>query len=86
MHLWLTSFVCSVSDLRTEVENVVNNPSLITHAIKMHEAAVNHIYNHADTSGRKKRKRAELIDPLDETPAVTALQNKLDGIHLKSWE
>ena len=75
----------SVEDLKTSLEDVLNNPRLAAHVLKNHEFTVNAIHESADTSGKRKRRRMNLPEPAFEHPEVTALQRKLDAVKLKSW-
>ncbi|KAF7967527.1 hypothetical protein HWV62_33978 [Athelia sp. TMB] len=77
---------CSVADIKSSVENVLNNPTLYAHITKTHDTNVYIIHEHADKSSRRKRKRPGMLDPANEPPAVTALQKTLDAIQLKSWQ
>ena len=75
----------SVDDLKSSLEDVLNNPRLAAHVLKNHEFTVNAIHESADTSGKRKRRRMNLPEPAFEHPEVTALQRKLDAVKLKSW-
>jgi hypothetical protein len=75
----------SVDDLKSSLENVLNNPRLAAHVLKNHELTVNAIHESADTSGKRKRRRMNLPEPAFEHPEITALQRKLDAVKLKSW-
>lgn len=72
--------------MKSSVEDVLNNPTLYAHITKTHDTNVYLIHEHADTSGRRKRKRPAVLDPANEAPIVTALQKTLDAIQLKSWQ
>ena len=74
-----------MDDLKTSLEDVLNNPRLAAHVLKNHELTVNAIHESADTSGKRKRRRMNLPEPALEHPEVTALQRKLDAVKLKSW-
>ncbi|KAJ3555769.1 hypothetical protein NM688_g2387 [Phlebia brevispora] len=76
---------CSVSDLRSSLNNIVVNPRLMAHVTRTHDASLQSIYETADTSNRRKRKRVTVLTPDQEQPEVTALQQKLDQVQLKSW-
>ena len=75
----------SVDDLKSSLEDVLNNPRLAAHVLKNHELTVNAIHESADASGKRKRRRMNLPEPALEHPEVTALQRKLDAVKLKSW-
>ena len=75
----------SVDDLKSSLEDVLNDPRLAAHVLKNHELTVNAIHESADTSGKRKRRRMNLPEPALEHPEVTALQRKLDAVKLKSW-
>ena len=75
----------SVDDLKASLEDVLNNPRLAAHVLKNHELTVNAIHESADASGKRKRRRMNLPEPALEHPEVTALQQKLDAVKLKSW-
>lgn len=74
-----------MDDLKSSLEDVLNNPRLAAHILKNHELTVNVIHQSADTSGKRKRRRMNLPEPALEHPEVTALQRKLDAVKLKSW-
>ena len=76
---------CSVDDLRSKVENVVANPSTMAYVTRTHDASVQSVYETADTTVRKKRKRVVVTDPDQEQPEVTSLCEKLEAVQLKSW-
>ena len=57
----------------------------MAHVTRTHDASVQVVFETADTSNRKKRKRVTVVEPDREKPEVTALSNKLDGVQLKSW-
>ena len=75
----------SVDDLKSSLEDVLNDPRLTAHVLKNHELTINAIHESADTSGKRKRRRMNLSEPALEHPEVTALQRKLDAVKLKSW-
>lgn len=75
----------SVDDLKSSLEDVLNNPRLAAHVFKSHELTVNAIHESADASGKRKRRRMNLPEPAFEHPEVTALQHKLEAVKLKSW-
>ncbi|KIM91888.1 hypothetical protein PILCRDRAFT_809875 [Piloderma croceum F 1598] len=77
---------CSITDIKSSIEEMLDNPTLYAHITKTHDTNVYLIHEHADTSGRRKRKRPALLDPAHEAPAVTALQKTLDSVQLKSWQ
>ena len=74
-----------MNDLKTSLEDVLDDPRLAAHVLKNHEFTVNVIHESADTSGKRKRRRINLPEPALEHPEVTALQRKLDAVKLKSW-
>ncbi|KAI9062890.1 hypothetical protein FKP32DRAFT_758962 [Trametes sanguinea] len=76
---------CCVDDLRTALVDTVKNPRLMGHITRTHEATVHAIYETAESSSRKKRKRTTLADPAEEHPEVTALRLKLEATKLKCW-
>ncbi|KAI0949381.1 hypothetical protein AcW1_009012 [Taiwanofungus camphoratus] len=57
----------------------------MAHVMRTHEAIVHSIYETADPSGRRKRKRTTLPEPAEEHAEVTAFRLKLDSVQLKSW-
>lgn len=57
----------------------------MAHVTKTHDASLQSIYETADTSNRRKRKRVTLITPDPGQPEVIALRQKLDEVHLTSW-
>ncbi|KAI0374031.1 hypothetical protein BV20DRAFT_936281 [Pilatotrama ljubarskyi] len=76
---------CCVNDLRVLLEGTIQNPRLMGHVTRTHEATVHAIYETAEPSTRKKRKRTTLADPADEHQDVTALRLKLEATKLKCW-
>ncbi|OSD06874.1 hypothetical protein PYCCODRAFT_1442391 [Trametes coccinea BRFM310] len=76
---------CCVDDLRTALLDTVKDPRLMGHVTRTHEATVHAIYETAESSSRKKRKRTTLADPAEEHPEVTALRLKLEATKLKCW-
>ncbi|KAI0743548.1 snRNA-activating protein of 50kDa MW C terminal-domain-containing protein [Daedaleopsis nitida] len=74
----------SVDDLRVMLEDTVQNPALMGHIMKTHEASVHAIYETAQPT-KRKRKRTTVADPDTEVPEVTALRLKHDAIQLKCW-
>jgi snRNA-activating protein complex subunit 3 len=76
----------SVSDIKSALDDAWRNPRLVAHLMKNHHEFVASIHDSADTSSKRKRKRDRLVDPTEEHTEVTALQQKLDGIRLKSWQ
>jgi snRNA-activating protein complex subunit 3 len=75
----------SVTDLTSSIEEVLNDPTLYAHVTKTHDTNIYLIHEHADTSGRRKRRRPAVLDPAHELPVVTKLQQTLDNVQLKSW-
>lgn len=57
----------------------------MAHVTRTHDASVQAIYETADMSNRKKRKRVTVVDPDQEKPEVTVLRRQLEQIQLKSW-
>ncbi|CAL1707632.1 unnamed protein product [Somion occarium] len=76
---------CSVGDIQESLNEVVSNPRLFSHVIKTHEAAVQSIYETAESSSRRKRKRVTVTEPADEHAGVASLRSKLDAVQLTSW-
>ena len=60
-------------------------PRLMAHVMRSHELFTHSIYDTADLSGRRKRKRLAVEEPTEEHPDVTNLRRTLDAIRLKSW-
>ncbi|KAI0823642.1 snRNA-activating protein of 50kDa MW C terminal-domain-containing protein [Trametes gibbosa] len=76
---------CCVDDLRVSLEEIVESPRLMGFITSTHEATVHSIYETAEPSSRKKRKRATLADPDEEHPEVAALRVQLEATQLKCW-
>ncbi|KAI0775719.1 snRNA-activating protein of 50kDa MW C terminal-domain-containing protein [Trametes elegans] len=76
---------CCVDELRTLVEDTVRSPRLMAHVTRTHEASVHAIYDTAEPSNKRKRKRITLADPAEEHPEVTTLRLKLEATKLKCW-
>ncbi|PCH43773.1 hypothetical protein WOLCODRAFT_26180 [Wolfiporia cocos MD-104 SS10] len=75
----------SIDDLRQPLHNVITAPRLMTHVMKSHQAVVHSIYETADSSNRKKRRRTMLPEPAGERADVTALRLSMDNTRLKCW-
>lgn len=76
---------CCVDDLKSSLHHVLADPRLITHVTKSHEAVVHSIYETADPSSRRKRRRTTLPEPAQEHADVSALRQELDAVKLNSW-
>ncbi|KAI0645699.1 snRNA-activating protein of 50kDa MW C terminal-domain-containing protein [Trametes meyenii] len=76
---------CCVDDLRASLEDAVKNPRLMGHVARTHEATVHAIYETADSSNKRKRKRTTLADPSEEHPEAIELRKKLEATKLKCW-
>jgi snRNA-activating protein complex subunit 3 len=74
----------SVSDIKSSILDIINDPRLFSHVSKSHQVTVGQIYDSADTSNRRKRKRPTFADPAEEIAEVTELQKKLDATPLRS--
>lgn len=57
----------------------------MTHVSRTHQAIVQSIYETADSTPRRKRRRITLPEPAQEHVEVTALRAKMDSIELHSW-
>ncbi|KAH9949551.1 snRNA-activating protein of 50kDa MW C terminal-domain-containing protein [Amylocystis lapponica] len=75
---------CGVDDLRKSLVDVIHNPMLMAHVTKTHEASVHSIYETADQSNRRKRKRPVVVEPAEEHADVTALRLRMESSQLKS--
>lgn len=84
--LLITNTSASVADTKTSIEDALNNPTLYAHITRTHDTNIYLVHEHADTSGRRKRKRPINVDPEYELPVATAFQKTLDNIRLKSWQ
>ncbi|KAI0630366.1 snRNA-activating protein of 50kDa MW C terminal-domain-containing protein [Trametes polyzona] len=76
---------CRVDDLRKELEDVIQNPRLMGHVMRTHEASLHSIQETVEPSNRRKRKRVTIADPDEEHPEVTALRLQIDATKLKCW-
>ena len=74
----------SVTDLKSSLLEVVNDPRLFSHASTAHNATVTQIYDTADISNKRKRKRPTVADPTQQLPEVIEFQKKLDASQLRS--
>ncbi|KII92802.1 hypothetical protein PLICRDRAFT_37596 [Plicaturopsis crispa FD-325 SS-3] len=75
---------CSVEDVASTVTDLWEDPVRLAHVLNHHEATVSVIHESADTTSKRKRKRA-MPDPSHESPEIKALQDRLENIRLKSW-
>ncbi|OBZ67997.1 snRNA-activating protein complex subunit 3 [Grifola frondosa] len=75
----------SVDDLKSSLHNVIDNPRLMAHVSKTHEATIHSIFESADPSNRRKRRRMTVAEPAEEHAEVTALRLKHEQIELKCW-
>ena len=57
----------------------------MAHVMRSHELFTHSIYETAELSGRKKRKRLTVEEPAEEHPQVTVLRRALEGVRLKCW-
>lgn len=72
-------------DVQKSLNDVIMEPRLMAHVMRSHELFTHSIYETADLSGRKKRKRPAVEEPTEEHSQVTALRRTLEAIRLKSW-
>ncbi|CCM01486.1 uncharacterized protein FIBRA_03540 [Fibroporia radiculosa] len=75
----------SVLDLQNTLHDVLTHPRLMTHVTKTHQANVHSIYETAESSSRRKRRKLTVSEPSIEHADVTALALSMDSIRLKSW-
>lgn len=82
----------SADDLRSSVENVIENPFNYSFIVKMHEDNLDVINASSKPGGHvkqksRKRKRTDVLVPEDVRlpPEVQDLRDNLDRILLKSW-
>lgn len=75
----------SVQDVRKALGDVITEPSLMAHVMRSHELFTHSIYETAEVSGRKKRKRLTVEEPAEEHPQVTSLRRSLEGVRLRCW-
>ncbi len=74
-----------VEDFRDQLNDIVVDPRRMSHATRTHELFVHSIYESADTSNRRKRKRVTVAEPTKDHPDVATLRAQLEGVKLKSW-
>lgn len=74
----------SVEDLKASLTNVIEDPQLMSHITRHHDAGVYAIYENAGLPTRH-RKRITVVDPAQEHPDARALRDKLDASNLRSW-
>ncbi|KAF6761270.1 snRNA-activating protein of 50kDa MW C terminal-domain-containing protein [Ephemerocybe angulata] len=75
---------CSVSDIKEELERILDDPLFSGQLAKDHEQMVGALYANFARS-RKPGKKPMLPDPENVKPEVLALQRELDAVPLKSW-
>ncbi|KAG2146029.1 snRNA-activating protein of 50kDa MW C terminal-domain-containing protein [Suillus bovinus] len=78
----------SISDLRSSLEQVWDNPILSAHVLRQHESTVAFVRSQADTPAPKgrKRKRHDAPEGSEYAQEVLQLQEKLDGVNLRCWQ
>ncbi|KIK44589.1 hypothetical protein CY34DRAFT_802457 [Suillus luteus UH-Slu-Lm8-n1] len=77
----------SISDLKSSLEQVWDNPVLSAHVLRQHESTVASVCGQADAPATKGRKRKRQIAPegSESAPEVLQLQEKLDAVNLRCW-
>ncbi|TFY69154.1 hypothetical protein EVJ58_g572 [Rhodofomes roseus] len=58
---------------------------LMAHVWRSHQATVQSIYESAESSNRRKRRKVAVPEPGDEQADVTALRHSMDNSKLKCW-
>ncbi|OAX41083.1 hypothetical protein K503DRAFT_686222, partial [Rhizopogon vinicolor AM-OR11-026] len=74
----------SISELKSSIEEVWDNPLLSAHVLRQHESAIASVYDQADVPGARKRKRKRL-EGSESAPGVPQLQERLDSVNLTCW-
>ncbi|KAG2150536.1 snRNA-activating protein of 50kDa MW C terminal-domain-containing protein [Suillus clintonianus] len=77
----------SISELKSSLEQVWDNPVLSAHVLRQHESTVAAVRGQADAPAPKGRKRKRYVAPegSESAPEVLQLQEKLDAVNLKCW-
>ncbi|KAG2345564.1 hypothetical protein BDR05DRAFT_988652 [Suillus weaverae] len=77
----------SISDLKSSLEQVWDNPVLSAYVMRQHEFTVASVRGQADAPAPKGRKRKRHIAPEGSecAPEVLQLQEKLDAVNLRCW-
>ncbi|KAG1867392.1 snRNA-activating protein of 50kDa MW C terminal-domain-containing protein [Suillus subluteus] len=77
----------SISDLKSSLDQVWDNPVLSAHVRRQHESTVASVRDQADVPAPKGRKRKRDIAPegSESTPEVLQLQEELDAVNLRCW-
>ncbi|KAG1808202.1 snRNA-activating protein of 50kDa MW C terminal-domain-containing protein [Suillus subaureus] len=77
----------SISDLKSSLDQVWDNPVLSAHVLRQHESTIASVRGQADAPAPKGRKRKRDIAPegSESTPEVLQLQEKLDAVNLRCW-
>jgi hypothetical protein len=85
--LALIAYQRSISDLKSSLDQVWDNPVLSAHVLRQHESTVASVHGQADAPAPKGRKRKRHIAPegSESTPEVIQLQEKLDAVNLRCW-
>ncbi|KAH9832186.1 snRNA-activating protein of 50kDa MW C terminal-domain-containing protein [Rhodofomes roseus] len=76
---------CSLDDLKGSFHDTLTNPRLMAHVWRSHQATVQSIYESAESSNRRKRRKVAVPEPGDEQADVTALRHSMDNSKLKCW-
>lgn len=75
----------SVQELQKSLHEVILDPRLMGHVTKTHELFVQTVYDTAELTNRRKRRRVWAPDPSEEHPEVTIFRRTLEAVRLKSW-
>ncbi|KAG1802777.1 snRNA-activating protein of 50kDa MW C terminal-domain-containing protein [Suillus plorans] len=77
----------SISDLKSSLEQVWDNPVLSAHVLRQHESTVASVRGQADAPVPKGRKRKRHVAPegSESSPEALQLQEKLDAVNLRCW-
>jgi len=77
----------SISELKSSIEQVSNNPLLSAHVLRQHESLVASVHDQAVAPGTRKRKRKRLnaLEDSESAPGVLQLQDKLNAVDLRCW-
>ncbi|KAG2119589.1 snRNA-activating protein of 50kDa MW C terminal-domain-containing protein [Suillus discolor] len=77
----------SISDLKSSLEQVWDNPVLSAHVLRQHESTVASVRGQADVPVPKGRKRKRHVAPegSESSPESLQLQEKLDAVNLRCW-
>jgi hypothetical protein len=75
----------SVSDIRDELERVLDDPQFSSQLMKDHESTINALYSNF-AKNKKPGRKTQFPEPDVLPPEVVAFRKDMEEIKLKSWK